>query len=61
MSVDKNDSEHVYEIDKEEVNYLQSELEDGLESNDVTVRDHYLLCAIGFVPFLISTLWFLSN
>ncbi len=58
MSSNKNDSEHSYDIDKEESKYLHTELEDGLESDDVTNRDHYWLCIIGFVPFIISTLWF---
>ncbi|MEH6442722.1 MAG: hypothetical protein V7784_02395 [Oceanospirillaceae bacterium] len=61
MSPNKASSEYVYGVEKEDFNYLQREREEGLESEGVTSKDHYMLIAIGFIPFAISTLWFITQ
>lgn len=44
--------ENISEKDLDEV------LEEGIEVADVTRNDHILLLIVGFVPFVISTIWF---
>jgi hypothetical protein len=61
MNSNRPDSEYVYGVVKEDFNYLKSEQEEGLKSEEVVSKDHSLLLAVGFIPFILSTLWFISQ
>ncbi|GIN92262.1 hypothetical protein J6TS1_25770 [Siminovitchia terrae] len=45
-------------MDNETKKALDEILAEGIEMDDVTQKDHLWVVAIGFIPFVISLIWY---
>ncbi|MBM7715492.1 hypothetical protein MHB50_18310 [Siminovitchia sp. FSL H7-0308] len=45
-------------MDRETNHELEEILAQGVEVDDVTQKDHMLVIAIGFIPFIASLIWY---
>lgn len=45
-------------MDKQTNQELEEILAQGIEVDDVTQKDHMMVIAIGFIPFIASLIWY---